>query len=400
MAFVAKGGFWPALFTTWVGGAMGFCGNMILPFITGGLFGHFLNITGASDKLGEWLVAKLGKRMSIYCIPILCVVLVYCGVMSYVFVVAYIGFGILKNANLPRQVGLAMMGGYAAISITCLPGSAFVVNLVPTVFLGTNLYAGPVIGAVCAAIAFVTITIYVERLVRACRRDGIGWNPVPGMDETPRSADELPRIGVVFAALAIVIGGGLFLILGLHLDSQHSLFATQIAATVFLLLTCRKHIVAKDGVYVEFYRGSAFALPPLIASSSVVGFASVVTLTPVYDSLLNILKNADMNPYVMTFIGVTLLCAICADSIGGLSAFMALLSPAILASGADPGAVHRVATITSCSFDSLPHNGNIAISLQVWGLSHREGYKHLFYVQTLIPFGFAAVACLLAVVMN
>lgn len=401
MAVVAEGGFWNALFNVWVQGAMGFCGNMILPFLTGGIFGHFLNITGASDRLGSWLVAKTGPRFSVYCIALLTGILLYAGVMSYVFVVAYVGCGILRAANLPRQVGLAIMSGYGAVFITCLPGSAFVVNLVPTFTLGTDIYAAPLIGIACAIVAIVIITIYVEMLVRACRKDGAGYVPMDGEDGAARAESDMPSVVIVLISLLIVVVGSLIFIKGAGLDSQYALFATQIIASVFLLITCRKYIHTKHGhgILNEFFHGTQAALQPLIASSAVTGFASVVALSPMYGAMLGWLGSLNMNPYVLTVIGVAIICAISADCIGGLSAFMALLAPQMIAQGADPSAVHRLATVTSGTFDSLPHNGNVNIALQVWGLNHKEGYKHIFWTQTLLPCVFAIIGCILAILL-
>ena len=401
MALVAEGGFWPALFETWVQGAMGFCGNMILPFLTGGIFGHFLNVTGSSDRIGIWLVKKAGTRFSVYCIALLTMVLLYAGVMSYVFVVAYVGCGILRAANLPRQVGLAIMSGYGAVCITCLPGSAFVVNLIPTFALGTDIYAAPIIGVACGLVAVVIITIYVEMLIRSCRKDGVGYTPMFGEDADARSEDDMPSIGLVVIGLLIVVVGSLVLIKGIRLDSQYSLFTTQIVATLFLLVTCKKYIHPKHGhgVCNEFFHGAQAALPPLIASSAVTGFASVVALTPVYRAMLGWLTTVNINPYALTVIGVALICAVSADCMGGLSAFLALLAPNIIAQGANPAAVHRLATVTSGTFDSLPHNGNVNIALQVWGLNHKEGYKHIFWVQTLLPCVYAVVGIILAIAL-
>lgn len=399
MAFVAEGGFWDALFTTWVSGAMNFCGNMVLPFITGGIFGHFLNCTGSSDRIGGWLVAKTGQRFSVYCIAVLTCILLYAGVMSYVFVVAYVGCGILRAVDLPRTVGLAIMCGYGAVCITCLPGSAFIVNLIPTFTLGTDIYAAPVIGIACGLVAVIIITVYVELLIKSCRKDGVGYTPLPTDVDEGRAEDDMPSIGIVFVALAIVVVGSLVMIKVLALNSQYALFATQILATLFLMIAGRRYIHPKHdhGVLNEFFHGAQSALPPLMASSAVTGFAAVVAVTPIYQTMLQWLMGLHMNPYALTVLAVALICAVSADCMGGLQAFMALLAPQIVEMGANPAAVHRLATVTSGTFDSLPHNGNVNIALEVWGLNHKEGYKHILMVQTLLPCIYAVIGVVLAI---
>lgn len=130
------------------------------------------------------------------------------------------------------------------------------------------------------------------------------------------------------------------------------------------------------------------------------GFASVVALSPIYSAMLEWLAGLSINLYVLTVVAVAVRCAICADCMGGMSAFYTLLAPQTVAQGADPSVVHRLSTVTSGTFDSLPHNGNVNISLQVWGINHKEGYKHIFWVQTLLPCTYAILGCILAVILH
>ena len=40
----------------------------------------------------------------------------------------------------------------------------------------------------------------------------------------------------------------------------------------------------------------------------------------------------------------------------------------------------RIANISQITFDSLPHNSAIVLTLSYCGVTHKEGYKHLFVV--------------------
>lgn len=83
---------------------------------------------------------------------------------------------------------------------------------------------------------------------------------------------------------------------------------------------------------------------------------------------------------------------------GGLSAFFTIMAPQLIASGANLNVVHKLAGAASATFDSLPHNGNINISLQVFGLNHKQGYKHMFIVQTLFPTIYTLVGLVIALI--
>jgi H+/gluconate symporter-like permease len=46
----------------------------------------------------------------------------------------------------------------------------------------------------------------------------------------------------------------------------------------------------------------------------------------------------------------------------------------------DPALLHRVATISAGTLDSLPHNGAVVSLLAVCGLTHRESYRDMVMV--------------------
>ena len=51
----------------------------------------------------------------------------------------------------------------------------------------------------------------------------------------------------------------------------------------------------------------------------------------------------------------------------------------------DAEALHRLSGIASTSFDSMPQNGPTIVTLRAFKMSHKEGYKWIFYVQCLLP---------------
>lgn len=50
-----------------------------------------------------------------------------------------------------------------------------------------------------------------------------------------------------------------------------------------------------------------------------------------------------------------------------------------------PELLHRVATLSSGGFDTLPHNGAVISLLTICGLTHKDSYKDIFMVGVAIP---------------
>lgn len=396
VALADVNGFADGFFTVFPAATTGFMAFMLLPFLTGAIFGTVMNASGCNEKLGRWLVAKAGSRLAPYTLAVLTVILLLGGVMSYVFVVAYLSFGILKAADLPRVVGLTIMSGYMPIGMILLCG-ATTTQLIPTQFLGTTIYAGLPLGVLMSLVCLVMVTIYVEALIRACRKDGVGWDgTVEQTGKTSFEEKDLPGILSAVLPVVIVVVGCLVLINVFGMDSTIAIVTAQsVAAIVILVLNWGRIREDKLKLLTE---GAHAALVPLVGSSLVVGFAAVVGTTSAYTALVEWITTLNINPYALTVVGTALCCAICADAMGGLSAFFTIMAPQLIASGANLNVVHKLAGAASATFDSLPHNGNINISLQVFGLNHKQGYKHMFIVQTLFPTIYTLVGLVIALI--
>lgn len=396
VSIASVNGFANAFFDTFAITTTGFMRYMILPFLSGATLGTLMNDTGCNQKIGTWLVKKAGPRFAPYTLAILTVILLLGGVMSYVFVVAYLSFGILKAANLPRVVGLTIMSGYMPIGMILLCG-ATTTQLIPTNFLGTTIYSGLNIGIICSIVNVILVTIYVEVLMRTCRKKGIGWDGLPGNEkEMEFKEEELPGLFTAILPVIIVVLGVLIMINVFKMDSTRAIVIAQTVGSIILLVMNWNRIKGNKAKVLS--NGAHAALVPLVGSSLVVGFAGVVSETAAYHALTESITKMNINPYALTVIGTALCCAICADAMGGISAFLTAMSPQLLASGASLNVIHKLTGISSATFDSLPHNGNVNISLQVFGLTHKEGYKHIFIVQTLFPCVYVAVGLIIALI--
>ena len=208
--------------------------------------------------------------------------------------------------------------------------------------------------------------------------------------------EELPGLFTAILPVIIVVLGVLIMINVFKMDSTRAIVIAQTVGSIILLVMNWNRIKGNKAKVLS--NGAHAALVPLVGSSLVVGFAGVVSETAAYHALTESITKMNINPYALTVIGTALCCAICADAMGGISAFLTAMSPQLLASGANLNVIHKLTGISSATFDSLPHNGNVNISLQVFGLTHKEGYKHIFIVQTLFPCVYAAVGLIIALI--
>jgi H+/gluconate symporter-like permease len=62
--------------------------------------------------------------------------------------------------------------------------------------------------------------------------------------------------------------------------------------------------------------------------------------------------------------------------------------------GLNPEALHRLAALSTIGLDSLPHNVAVVTTLTIFGLSHKEAYKHFWWITVVIT----VLSCVPAVI--
>ena len=124
---------------------------------------------------------------------------------------------------------------------------------------------------------------------------------------------------------------------------------------------------------------------PMLNSAAIIGFGGVVTQTAGFQSFVEAALNSGLPPLLSLFGSVSVIAAITGSASGGLQIFMQTLAPSYVEMGLDAEVVHRVATIASGGFDSLPHCGAIITMLTITQLTHNDAYRDVGIITVVIP---------------
>jgi H+/gluconate symporter-like permease len=158
-------------------------------------------------------------------------------------------------------------------------------------------------------------------------------------------------------------------------------------AAVLMFPAVRNHALYVMG------HGTNDAIMPLINTASVIGFGGVVTKTVGFEAFATAMLDSGLPPLISVFTSVSLVSAITGSASGGLQIFMQTLAPAYLDMGVPVEQLHRIATIASGGFDSLPHCGAVVAMLTITGLTHKQAYREVGVVTVVIP----VVVCLVLI---
>ena len=372
MAFMSSLNVYDSLTVNYMEAFVGYIESYWPLIFLGASFGKAMQLGGGAEDLANLLTSKLGTK---YTIAVLCVttlVLAYGGVSCYVivFVIYPIALNMFKKADLPRHLIPAVVAAGAFTAVNLGPGSPSVVNNIPVKYLGTSATVLPVFSAVIAASFFLLATAYCIWQEKVARKKGEHFS---ADEETLRMMAEYEKKehgngAIAFIPLAIVVFPLFF-----GVDVLYTLLVGWIAIGILYW----KKIDNK----IEILNcGVSDAMGAIVATSAVVGFGGVAMQTAGYTTLVNTATNMGGSPLISFSLGTALLSGACGSGSGGLTLALETLAPRYIEMGINPGVLHKIASAACITLDSLPHNGVMVTVLACCGLTHKEGYRHLFAI--------------------
>lgn len=414
----------------------GFIGSFFPLFLTGAIFGRLMSVSGYAEGFATWISRVFGPRQGILVTVLASALLTYGGVSAWVvvFSVFPIATSLFRQADIPRRLmPAAIAAGFLTFALGALPGSPQVHNTIPTRFFGTDTFAAPIIGVIAAVVVFGLSMLYLTWREKQLKAKGESFSDPTEMERRGEVApapldvdDELredegvhhgdvphykvpeTHLGGLLSIMPIVIviaANALFtyvVIPAMNTDylaedkygnttvttvaGVWAVTSAMVVAILFIMATRPKAfpVFAK-----QLSEGAKNAVLPIFTTASEVGYgaiiASLAAFLVIRDNLFGITENALATSALSTAVisGVT------GSASGGmtiaLNAFGEDLAALAESQGIDMEVMHRITSMASTSFDSLPHNGAVITLLLVTGLTHRESYKDVGAITVIIP---------------
>ncbi len=388
--------FYVSIFETFPSGVASLVTLMFFVFTFSGLLGYLMDETGCSKAVGKKMIDILGTDKAWLAITATAVILMLAGVGTFIYVVVVVAAPLMKEANLPRKVGMIAAQGIAPAINFCMPVPN-VPGSLPNMFLGTSLYDAPVLSIATGCVGIVLFLFYELHLIKKARVNGEGYD---GEDvELEINEAELPSFAAsVLPLVAVVVSAIIFSRLSVGYDT----WATQLVAlaqfvgVVVLVILNWKH-VKPLGLRKILSEGATGMWGFLMLAGCVYGFGQVVTtaacVTPIQEAVLGL----NLSPYITAMISVAVIAALCTDGVSAMMVWLPMFGQTYLDMGVNAGALRRLLLCTTQTFDSLPHAQSVALTLGVFGLSHKQAYKELFITTVVFPVIFSIFCCICCV---
>lgn len=381
----------------YMSGMAGYVLQWFPAFFLGAVYGKVMDITGSARSLANAIVKIIGPRFAVAAVVIPCLLMTYGGISLFVvvFVIYPMGYAIYRAADLPRTLlpGAIATGAFG-ITMTAVPGTPQIQNLIPTTYYGTDTMAALPLSIVSCIVMFVPAYIYLEWRVRQARKKGLHFEPDPKHVETDHSSKNLPSwhwVTGIVPLVVVVLMLNLFprilaKMTGIELASNYAIVVALVCGIVVCgLMNLKQAKILMSAINA----GAEGSMGAIMNTACAVGFGSVVKVVPGFQTLTGLAMNMPGSILFSEAVAVNVLAGATGSASGGMAIALEALGPKYLEMARqismDPGLLHRIASISSGGLDTLPHNGAVLTLLAVSNCTHKESYIDICVTTCIIP---------------
>lgn len=371
----------PAYTDTYMQGFVDFAKDYFPIFLFGAIFGKLMEDTGAAQSVAHKISNLIGKKRAILGMLLSAAILTYGGVSLFVVVFAVypLAVAMFREANVSRKlIPSTFVLGAFTFTMTALPGTPQIQNIIPINTFETDTMAAPILGIVAALIMAVGGYFYLKfREKQLLNKDEKFTEPEGDNEVKSVNEEELPNwILSTLPLIAVVVT--------LNVFDISILAALLIGIILIMIFNWREY---KD--FIKAINGGASgSVMATINTSAAVGFGTVVTASPGFDSVKEMIFSIPLSPYFSEAFAVSLLAMITGSASGGMGIALEALGQEYYDIAVNQGlsleAFHRITSVASGA-SILPHNGALLTLFTVTGLTHKDSYKDVFVVGLLIP---------------
>ena len=410
----------PAYTELYMPKAVTYVKNFFPIFLLGAVFGKIMEESGCARSIARFVAEKLGPKHAIVAVSLSTALLTYGGVSMFVvpFAVYPFAYSLFKSGGIPRRLipGSICIGSFT-FSMTCLPGSPQIQNIIPSNYFGTTLYAAPVFGTVGAIIVAgwaIGWMVWRQKTLMAAG-EGFGKLDERAPADVDESVDPNPILAMI--PLFVVLFGNI--VMTWAITGQYgftawdpailkgvpaaplaaakipiatwALIPSLVVAIFVAVIISGKAFKARKNLAMTLNAGALGSLLAIMNTASEVGYGNVIASLPGFTVVKDTLMAVDFGtPLVSEALVVNVLAGITGSASGGMSIALEAMGQQYLEWGArvgiGPELLHRVAAMASGGMDSLPHNGAIITLLAICGMTHRESYPDCGMVSVIVPF--------------
>lgn len=385
----------------------GFIGNFFPVFLTGAIFGMLMTVTGYAKSIATSVTSLIGGKAAIAATVVTSALMTYGGIS--LFVVAFVMYPLARElfrvADIPRRLIPATIAlGIFTFTMTALPGTPQVQNIIPGQFFGTGSFAGAAIGIIGSIFVIVFGMAWLEFRTRQLRKKGEHFSSVHNGGEeelqngngtkqatvtlaepTNRVIPFLPLLTVFvvnFACTLYIFPAMDWSYLseeqygGITLANRAALWAVLVGITAAILLILLINVRHFRELIRAVGEGAKNSMFPVFSTASEVGYGAVVASVAAFAVVRDSIFNMGANAIITSVVTVSITAGLTGSSSGGMTIALNALGDELremaIADDISLEVMHRLTAMASGGLDTLSHSGAVVTLLIVCGLTHKQ----------------------------
>jgi H+/gluconate symporter-like permease len=356
--------------------------NYFAIFLLGSILAKLMEMSGATTSIADYILKKVGYDSPykvLVAIFAVSAILTYGGMSLFVvmFAVLPLARSLFKKMDLSwNLIQVPLWLGIATFTMTILPGTPAIQNVIPIQYLNTSLTAAA-IPSILGSIGCVAFGLfYMKRCLDKSIAKGETYSTYVTVTEEVIEEKELPNflpsISPLLLLIVLALSGSIF---GDDFLKKNIIYIALLAAIILAVILFRGFIPEK---IKAFNLGASGSIAPIFATASAVAFGAVVMVAPGFKFFSDLILNIPGNPLISLTVLTSSMSAITGSSSGALGIVMPNFAQFYLDKGVDPEMIHRVAAVASNILTIVPQSGVFLTFLALTGLNHKNAFKQTF----------------------
>ncbi|ALS01808.1 cytochrome C biogenesis protein CcmE [Enterococcus silesiacus] len=364
--------------TSYMGGLSGFVASFFIIFLLGSVLAKYIEESGAANSIANGILKLTGTEKPysvLVAIFLMSLLLTYGGVSLFVvlFAVVPLARNLFEKLNIPwRLIITPYFLGVATVTMTMMPGTPAIQNVIPTMTLGTTLTAAPMLGIVASIVVTIWGLWCMKRELKTALNNGETFDPKYSKKEDQKEQKNSPNLFLSLLPLVTLI---VIIFVGSFLKIGNIIIPALTVSIIVSGLAFHRYIDSHKQV---LNLGATGAISPTIFSASAVGFGSVVASAAGFQTILAGIQSIPGNPLISLSVLTGAMAGVTGSSSGALGIVMNNFVQPYVDMGIDPAIIHRMSAIASGVLTCLPQCGALLSMYALTGLTHKETYKNLF----------------------
>lgn len=366
----------------YMGALSGYILNYFAVFLLGSILAKLMEASGATTAIANYILEKVGHdspykiMVAIFAISS---ILTYGGISLFVvmFAVLPLARSLFKKIDLSwHLIQSPLWLGIATFTMTILPGTPSIQNVIPIQYLNTSLTAAAIPSVLGAISCVIFGLFYMKHCLNKSLAKGetyatyaLDTSEVIEERELPQF---LPSIAPLASLIVIALAGS---ILGSEFVKKNIIYIALLVA-ILLAVVLFKRFIAEPLKTINL--GAVASISPIFATGSAVAFGSVVVTSVGFNVFSKLILNLPGNPLISLTVLTSSITAITGSSSGSLGIVLPNFAQFYLDKGVEPEMIHRVSAIASNIFTVVPQSGVLLTFLALTGLTHKTGFKETF----------------------